>query len=233
MARDKVTIGLAASALLCVACSQADLRGTHTPASAGPGKRDTLSTQGQDVVDEASVASPRGEGNANAAPGSGAAPAGADTGNETESPSGPAVAFTLMREKISLLPFQVRLQRLSKTLGLPPEHAALQPVAAGRLSLGDHAYAQKVFPNDDWSASAQVRWMELMRALCSHADVRSRFGSGTSGALKVLEAAFERSATAAEKTDFASSDWTGLPADAAFALGCAASLSSLEFLARR
>src|SRR6185436_15597790 len=86
-------------------------------------------------------------------PGAAPAPAPAPTGM-------PVAGFEAPRSGIKLLAFSIRLDRIAATTGLPLTDPAYGTLRENRLLLGDHDYANAKPPQDSWSATRLVTWVE-------------------------------------------------------------------------
>jgi hypothetical protein len=84
-------------------------------------------------------------------------------------------AFTLPRERVSLIPFQVRLTKLAAVLGVSAADPLLAGIRANRLDLGDSDFANGVRPDRGWTAAKIALWVRELKPVCASATMKARF----------------------------------------------------------
>lgn len=151
-------------------------------------------------------------------------------GGENGGARGPA--FPMSREAVSLLPFDVRLAKLAKTLGVEVSDPVLEPVREKRLELGDHDYANGVPPDRTWSSGRVGVWVRALRSVCTSDAMRAQHPKLPEGLDAFVLAAFGRRATDEDRSAV-NEAVAGLSDPAAkYQTTCLAVFSSLEFVAR-
>src|SRR5689334_7945226 len=72
-------------------------------------------------------------------------------------------SFALAIEQPQLLPFNVRLGRLSAVVGVPTTDPIFDLVRRNRTSLGDHDFANGQQPDRLWTASRMALWVRSIK----------------------------------------------------------------------
>ena len=141
------------------------------------------------------------------------------------------VGFAVPRDRIELLPYHVRVQRLRDVARLTERDPALAVLAANANDLGDHDYSQGIRPKLQWNASTMSLWVKSLEPICESTAMHDRYPSfpGDLGAL--LEAAYGRAPTDGEVDEIWSAT-QGRPDEQRYQLTCLGLLSSLEFVTR-
>lgn len=83
--------------------------------------------------------------------------------------------FNLDRDNIRLLPFAVRLNRLSLLLDLPESDPAFTVMLARRYDLGDYDFAKGIHPDLTWTTSRMANWVAAVRPLCNSPAMKERY----------------------------------------------------------
>ena len=91
------------------------------------------------------------------------------------SPTEPALA--LERQSVRLLPFEVRLRKLSQVTGLAIEDPAFSGLLAARYELGDYNHAQGIRPELSWDGAKMAGWVRGLKPVCAHPAMRERYPS--------------------------------------------------------
>lgn len=161
----------------------------------------------------------------------------APTSNNTPvTPQAPASikpAITIERQSVRLLPFKVRLNKLTQVLELPQEDPVFAPIIAARYELGDFNHAQGIRPDLTWGASRMGLWIKSIKPICAHPNMRARFPTLPEHLNELILAAYGREAD--EQDLIAVEDIiqdTSLDEAARYQTLCLATLSSMEFIAQ-
>lgn len=83
--------------------------------------------------------------------------------------------FNLDRDNIRLLPFAVRLGRLSLLLDLPESDPAFAVMLARRYDLGDYDFAKGIHPDLTWTTSRMANWVAAVRPICNSPAMKERY----------------------------------------------------------
>ena len=148
----------------------------------------------------------------------------------TEDPDPNAPAFTQKPTQVRLLPFSVRLAKVSAVAGVPTDDQAFTQALAKRYQLGDYDYANHVVPDAAWSASRMSLWVDVMQPVCNSAAMRERYPD-IGHLAELYRAAYGRDPTDDELTAIADTT-RGLDAANRQQTICLAVLASLEFVAQ-
>ncbi len=84
-------------------------------------------------------------------------------------------AFTPSADRIALLPFQVRLNRLSAIAGVPTTDPMFAELTKRKLDLGAHDYGANVAPDLTWSAQRMTTWVQALFPVCDDARMKTRY----------------------------------------------------------
>jgi hypothetical protein len=84
-------------------------------------------------------------------------------------------AFQLPRDRVSLLPFPVRLLKVATVLGVPTTDPLLDGLRRNRIDLGDGDMANGVRPDRSWTAAKIGLWVKELRGVCGSPAMRARF----------------------------------------------------------
>ncbi len=144
----------------------------------------------------------------------------------------PAAAFPY-ESRVTLLPFEVRLAKLARVLGVTPDDALLAPVRAKQLDLGGYDFAAGVKPDLTWSSSRLTMWVKLVKPICASPAMHARYDKLPEKLPELVLAAYGRRASDDDRRLV--DDALGVtPLDEAtrYQTVCLAVLSSLEFVAR-
>lgn len=143
-------------------------------------------------------------------------------------------AFERARDKLTLLPFEVRHRRLAALADRPLDDAIFEALDYHRYELGDFNYAQGIRPDRTWTAAKLATWVRALLPICGSQALRQKYAGRT--ALNVqgfIEDAYGRPATQ-EDVDMVQEvlQEEKLEGDVAFEAACIALLSSTEFVAQ-
>lgn len=146
----------------------------------------------------------------------------------------PTTAFEEPSDRMQLLPFDVRLNRLASVVGVPASDPIFDEVRARRFELGDHDYARGTGPDLSWTASRMAVWLRAVRPVCDSPQMRERYPTFAGSLDALVLAAYGRRATAADHDAYDAAIAGGAPVDeaATYRASCLAFLSSTEFVAR-
>jgi hypothetical protein len=132
-----------------------------------------------------------------------------------------------------LLPFKVRISRLSAVVGLPYSDSAFELLRANATQLGDYDYANGLEPDNTWTAFKMSLWVQSLKPVCASSAMLTRYPSLPESSSELLEAAYGRSITERDTADMtAALGSLPLSAESRTQTTCLAVLSSLEFLAQ-
>ncbi len=143
-------------------------------------------------------------------------------------------AFPPSRDKLVLLPFDVRLKRIADVAGVATSDAMLSELRARRIDLGAHDFGSNVAPDLSWSAQRMTIWVQAIAPICDNATFKGRFSDWSDGLKTFAPLAWGRKADAADlahleqtiaeaKTDSKESQWRAT---------CLLLLSSSELVAQ-
>ncbi len=76
-------------------------------------------------------------------------------------------AFNTQDSQPQLLPFWVRMERISSIVGRPLDDPMFDDLKANRLGLGDYDYASGVKPDRMWSPARMTLWAKSLRSVCA------------------------------------------------------------------
>lgn len=143
----------------------------------------------------------------------------------------PRPPFALNRDKVTLLPFHVRLEKLSRVAGVETSDPLFAALRANRYELGDHNFGQNIGADLTWNARKVSLWVEGLLPVCRSAQIRARFPALPEHLNELHLAAFGREA---ELDDLATYEDTlaeaELPEEARYEIVCLAVLASTEFV---
>jgi hypothetical protein len=87
---------------------------------------------------------------------------------DDSAPEDPFVpAFSSRDGQIELLPFWVRLERVTSVVGLPESDPVFATLLANRLALGDYDYSSGVKPDRMWSPARMALWAKSLKPVCA------------------------------------------------------------------
>ncbi|WP_169791681.1 hypothetical protein [Sandaracinus amylolyticus] len=142
-------------------------------------------------------------------------------------------AFVAPLESVTLLPFDVRLQRVADAVGVSTDDPILADLRAARLELGDHDYGAGVAPDLAWSARRMTSWARALRPVCASEAMRARYPALRDALEELAIAAYGRRATPEDYDAYdAALAEVPLVGDAQYRAMCIALLSSTELVAR-
>jgi hypothetical protein len=132
-----------------------------------------------------------------------------------------------------LLPFDVRISRLSAVADLPLSDAAFALLLANATQLGDYDYANGLEPDNTWTAFKMSLWVQSLKPVCASPAMLSRYPGLPESLGPLVEAAYGRALTDQDTADMtAALDALPLTPESRTQTTCLAVLSSLEFLAQ-
>lgn len=161
------------------------------------------------------------------------------TNNPSSSPVTPEApatikpAITIERQSVRLLPFKVRLNKLSQVIELPQEDPVFDSIKASRYELGDFNHAQGIRPDLTWGASKMGLWVKSIKPICAHPNMRQRFPTLPEHLNELILSAYGREAD--EQDLIAVEDIVqdaSLDEATRYQTLCLATLSSMEFIAQ-
>lgn len=111
-----------------------------------------------------------------------------------EAPAAIKPAITLERQSVRLLPFKVRLNKLSQVIELPEDDPVFDAIKGSRYELGDFNHAQGIRPDLTWGASKMGLWVKSIKPICAHPNMRQRFPALPEHLNELILAAYGREA---------------------------------------
>jgi len=155
---------------------------------------------------------------------------------ETAGPTAPGetgTAFELPRDKLLLLPFDVRMNMLAAVVGVALDDPMFDDLRAHRYELGDHDYASGTAPDLSWTASRMTVWLRALRPVCASDAMRARYPSLRDSLDAFVLAAYGRRATDGDRAAYDEAvGGAGLTADEEHRAMCLALLASAEMVAQ-
>ncbi|MBL8744482.1 MAG: hypothetical protein JNK04_25415 [Myxococcales bacterium] len=109
-------------------------------------------------------------------------------------------AFALPDQQPQLLPFWVRLERVSSVVGVPSSDPMFSLLLENRLGLGDYDYASGVKPDRLWSPGRMSLWAKSLQPVCASEAMHTAYPKLTepSDAVAMASAAWGRKVDASE-----------------------------------
>lgn len=143
-------------------------------------------------------------------------------------------AFELNRENVQLLPYHVRMNKLTQVTGLSTDDPAFDALKRNRYALGDHNYGQGIGADLSWSASKMSTWVESLEPVCASAAMSERYPQLPEQINELMLAAYGREA---QEEDLALVEDTLTEIDMAdvetrYRAVCLSVLSTVEFVGR-
>lgn len=158
-------------------------------------------------------------------------------GNEDGGPvDGPAEefepAFATQDTQPLLLPFWVRMERVSALVGKPLDDPMFATLEANRLGLGDYDYASGVKPDRMWSPARMALWAKSLRPVCASQAMHTLYpnlATEPDDIIALASDAWGREVAQAELT-FDAPNLASLTQAERFETICLAILTSSEFV---
>jgi hypothetical protein len=165
--------------------------------------------------------------------GNGAPGPGVSNGTPGQAPVAELPKFAVPAPFPVLLPFEVRISRLSAVVGLPYSDPAFDLLRANATQLGDYDYANGLEPDNTWTAFKMSLWVQSLKPVCGSQAMLTRYPSHPESLGTLFEAAYGRSLTDQDSADMtAALGALPLTPESRTQTTCLAVLSSLEFLAQ-
>ncbi len=141
-------------------------------------------------------------------------------------------AFAQPAVQVRLLPFSVRLAKVSAVVGKPSTDPMFSELLRRRYQLGDYDFANGIVADNQWSASRMTNWVDALKPVCASADMVTRFPDLAGRDLDAFhKSATGRTLTQDELVVFGEA-LLGLTGAERDTTTCLAVLSSLEFVAQ-
>jgi hypothetical protein len=141
-------------------------------------------------------------------------------------------AFATQDTQPLLLPFWVRMERLSAVVGKPLDDPMFADLEKNRLGLGDYDYASGVKPDRMWSPARMTLWAKSLRSVCGSAamhDLYPNLATDPADVLALASDAWGREVPQSEMT-FDAPALASLTQAERFDAICLSILSSTEFV---
>lgn len=140
--------------------------------------------------------------------------------------------FVLEKQEVRLLPFHVRMEKLSRVTGLPTEDPLFDEIWRNRYDLGDHNYAQGIGADLSWNATKMSVWVRAIQPICNSEAMASRYPALPEHLNELVTEAYGREATMEDLEIFEDAIAEEQLADAErYQAVCIAVLTSSEFVA--
>lgn len=147
-------------------------------------------------------------------------------------PEHPDAAFTYGAE-LSLLPFDVRMEKVARVAGVATDDPILDVMHARRLELGDHDYAKGQKPDLTWSSSRIGTWIRAIKPVCASTQMKALYPSFPGSLDALYLAAYGRHVTDEDRSILQQTvGASALDSDTQYRLTCLMVLASVEFVAR-
>ena len=140
-------------------------------------------------------------------------------------------AFSPSADRVALLPFHVRLNRLAAVAGLPATDPMFAQLVARKLDLGAHDFGANTAPDLTWSAQRLSTWIQALFPVCDDSRLRARFPDWRTGLDLFAQAAWGRPSTM-EDLQLLDEVAADEPAANRWRASCLTLLSSLELVAQ-
>jgi hypothetical protein len=140
-------------------------------------------------------------------------------------------AFVPPQDRVALLPFFVRMERLSTVTGVPLSDSIYGELVSHRLDLGAHDFGSNVAADLSWSAQKMVTWAKAVTPVCEDGRLKTKYPNWSSQLDAFALSAWGRPATPEDRESLiavagdaplgAASEWKAV---------CITLLSSMEML---
>ncbi|MEZ0312436.1 MAG: hypothetical protein ACAI38_11730 [Myxococcota bacterium] len=141
-------------------------------------------------------------------------------------------AYTQPAVQVRLLPFSIRLAKVSAVVGKPTTDAMFGELLRRRYQLGDYDFANGIVADNQWSASRMSNWVDSLKPVCASADISQRYPDLAGRDLDAFyKAATGRTLTQDELAVFGEA-LAGLTGEERDTTTCLAVFASLEFVAQ-
>jgi hypothetical protein len=186
-----------------------------------------LSTSCMGVVD-GEAPGPKGSAMVGGGGSTGTAGAGGTPGNMTN-----GAPFSVRIGEPELLPFDVRVRRISNVLKVPVTSSMFSEMLAKSVQLGDYDHAAGALPDNLWLARRLSTWADALTPICGSTEMKAMFPVLPDNAAQLIKAAWGRTATEQELTEINSavSEAALLPAES-YEATCMAVFTAAEFVFR-
>jgi hypothetical protein len=165
-------------------------------------------------------------------PGGGVVP-GAPIAGPVAAPPKPRTekAFVPSADRIALLPFHVRLNRLAAVAGVATTDSMFAELQARRLDLGAHDFGANVAPDLTWSAQRMTTWVQALFPVCDDNRMKARYPDWRTSLDPFARAAWGRPSTA-EDLQLLDAAVADEPTANKWRASCLTLLSSLELVSQ-
>jgi hypothetical protein len=144
-------------------------------------------------------------------------------------PAPPRSSVELPPERLQLLPFDVRLQRVAASVGLPVADPVFDALRSRATDLGAHDFANGVAPDLAWTGRRLSVWIEGLAPVCTDSRVRTRFADWAASMPRFALEAWGRPSTPEDVAELVTSGGSLSAADA-WRANCLVLLSGVELL---
>jgi hypothetical protein len=141
-------------------------------------------------------------------------------------------AFATQDTQPLLLPFWVRMERVSALVGKSLDDPMFNALKANRLGLGDYDYASGVKPDRMWSPARMTLWAKSLRPVCSSEAMHALYPNLATDPADILALASDAwgREVATEEMTFDAPNLASLSQAERFDTICLAILTSTEFV---
>ena len=158
--------------------------------------------------------------------------AGVGTGGTGTSTN--AAPFSVRIGEPELLPFDVRVRRLSNVLQVPVTHPMFSELMRKKIQLGDYDHAAGALPDNLWLARRLSTWADALTPVCASTEMKALFPALPDNVPQLIKAAWGRASTEEEVAEItAAVAEAALPDPAlSYEAVCMAVFTSGEFVFR-
>ncbi len=132
-----------------------------------------------------------------------------------------------------LLPFDVRVRRISNVLNVPVTSPIFGKMLAKNIQLGDYDHAAGALPDNLWLARRLSTWADALTPICGSTEMKALFPALPGNAAQLIKAAWGRTATETELAEInaAVTEAALLPAES-YEATCMSVFTAAEFVFR-
>jgi hypothetical protein len=154
---------------------------------------------------------------------------GGSTGTMTK-----GAPFSVRIGEPELLPFDVRVRRISNVLKVPVTSPMFADIMSKNIQLGDYDHAAGALPDNLWLARRVATWADGLTPVCGSSEMKDLFPALPGNVAQLIKAAWGRNATDEEVTEIkAAVTEAALPDPAqSYEATCMAVFTAAEFVFR-
>ncbi len=141
--------------------------------------------------------------------------------------------FSVKIGEPELLPFDVRVRRISNVLKVPVTHPMFADIMAKNIQLGDYDHAEGALPDNLWLARRIAVWADGLTAVCGSSEMKVSFPNLPENVPQLIKAAWGRNASDEEVTETKTAvTEAALPNAESYEATCMAVFTAAEFVFR-